>query len=73
MRRICCVCQRIEQEGEWRSALFLSVDEMVTHGYCPECFDEAMAAVEELMGELVSGAQPLSGWSSMQGQESRCV
>ena len=73
MRRICCVCQRIEQEGEWRSDLFLSEDQMVTHGYCPECFGEAMAEVEELMGEGVTGAQPLSGWSTMQGQENRCV
>jgi hypothetical protein len=73
MRRVCCVCQRIEQEGEWLSALFLSVDEMVTHGYCPECFDEAMAEVEELVGELATGARPSSGWSIMPGQEGRCV
>jgi len=73
MRRICCVCQRIEQEGEWRSALFLSVDEMVTHGYCPECFDEAMAEVEELIGEWAGGVLPSSGWSTMQRQENRCV
>ena len=46
---------------------------MVTHGYCPECFGEAKAEVEELMGEVASGAQPLSGWSTMQGQENPCV
>ncbi len=73
MRRICCVCQRIEQEGEWRSALFLSVDEMVTHGYCPECFDEAMAEIEELVSEVATGMRPLPNWSSIQGQENRCV
>lgn len=73
MRRICCVCQRIEQEGEWRSVLLLAEDELVTHGYCPECFEEAMAEVAELVGEWAGGALPSSGWSTMQGQEGRCV
>jgi hypothetical protein len=50
MIRMCCVCQRVEQGQEWRSADTLSSDTEVTHGYCPQCFAGAMAELEQVAG-----------------------
>ena len=51
MTRMCCVCNKIEQGGEWRPFRPLVAAELVTHGYCPQCFVSAMAEVEDYIGD----------------------
>ena len=46
MTKVCCVCQRVLDGDRW-FAYALPADERVTHGYCPDCFSEAMAALDE--------------------------
>lgn len=49
MLRMCCVCRRIERQGQWRSLALPVADAVITHGYCPECFVEAMAMIETVI------------------------
>ena len=51
MVRMCCVCRRVERQGQWRSLALPVPDAVVTHGYCPECFVEAMAMIETVIAE----------------------
>jgi hypothetical protein len=67
MMRMCCVCHKVEREGAWESVACLPENELVTHGYCPECFVEAMAEINELTGALVAGGLTFPGWAAMRG------
>lgn len=52
--RMCCVCKKIEVEGEWVGETeYPNYQEKVnkhnlTHGYCPVCLEKAKKEVEEL-------------------------
>lgn len=67
LTRMCCVCHKIEQEGEWLFASSLSENALLTHGYCPSCFAEAMAEVEDALGSLPMVGMGSSNWSTMRG------
>ncbi|MEW6499925.1 MAG: hypothetical protein ACOY8P_08080 [Thermodesulfobacteriota bacterium] len=45
MRTVCCVCQRVKGEHGWVRVAGLIVSRL-SHGYCPECYEEALAALE---------------------------
>ena len=45
MRRMCCVCQRTEQGGQWWALPAPTEFETVTHGYCPDCYAQVMAEI----------------------------
>lgn len=47
MTKICCVCNRVEQGKSWTEHYLFAVDERVTHGYCPTCFDGVMTEIME--------------------------
>ncbi len=49
MTKVCCVCHRVQAGDRWSRANALPADERVTHGYCPDCFSEAMAALDEFV------------------------
>jgi len=68
MIRMCCVCHQVERDGVWVPVSFLSENELVTHGYCPQCFVGAMAEVEELTGVVAADSLTVSGWSTLRGQ-----
>lgn len=56
----CCVCEKVREDGRW-FVLATPVDHhetLVSHGYCPECADEAF-------GELYRRAMARSEVSSM--------
>jgi len=57
MTKICCVCQRVQQGSSWEKQRERGAvgEERVTHGYCPLCFEESMAAL--LRSEMVSQAR----------------
>ena len=55
MLRMCCVCHRIERQGQWRSLALPAADAVITHGYCPECFVEAMAMIETVIARQGAG------------------
>jgi hypothetical protein len=67
LTRVCCVCHKVERDGEWLYAPCLSENALVTHGYCPSCFAEAMAEVEDMLGPLPVGGLGYSDWSTMRG------
>ena len=47
---MCCQCHKVEQEGSWaQPATLLGQPEQITHGYCPECYDQALGAIEQYM------------------------
>ncbi|WP_028579755.1 hypothetical protein [Desulfogranum japonicum] len=46
MVTLCCVCGRIEQRGEWLDTSDLADNELVSHGYCPDCFNEAIQNID---------------------------
>ncbi|WP_456385152.1 hypothetical protein [Desulfolithobacter sp.] len=56
MVKICCACQRTELGGIWVEGVVLPVDERLTHGYCPECFAEAMENLQVFIAAQQSGA-----------------
>ena len=42
--RTCCVCQRVELDERWVFASALEKAALLlTHTYCPECFQRALA------------------------------
>jgi len=55
MLRMCCVCRRIERQGQWRTFSPPVADAVITHGYCPECFIEAMAMIETVIARNDGG------------------
>ncbi len=55
MVRRCCVCRRVERQGQWRSLALQVPEAVVTHGYCPEGFVEAMAMIETVMARQGAG------------------
>lgn len=48
MTRMCCQCHKVEQDGSWAASDRLpGWTEQVSHGYCPECYDKALVAIEQ--------------------------
>lgn len=56
MVKICCACQRTELGGTWMEGIVLPADERLTHGYCPECFAEAMKNLQAFITQHRLGA-----------------
>ena len=40
----CCVCKRVEQDGQW-CRLSGALGKNVSHTYCPVCYEASMAAM----------------------------
>lgn len=75
MRRMCCVCHKTYSNGAWRH-MPVAIDEPVTHGYCPECFAEAMAEMQSVIagqGRWDDPCVPASSWSGSITQGGACV
>lgn len=45
MLRVCCVCNKVEQDNRWAADYSYTGKERVTHGYCPSCYVVAMAEI----------------------------
>jgi len=45
MVKVCCVCRKIKQEGQWLGDK-VSIGQKVSHVYCPSCFNDLMDAVD---------------------------
>lgn len=44
----CCVCKRIRENNSWaKPTLPLTNEKAMSHGYCPNCADEAFREVRE--------------------------
>ena len=68
MMHVCCVCHRVECDGKWAPAAFLSENAVVTHGYCPDCFTEVMTEIDERAAAMAAVGLTGSGWSTERGQ-----
>ncbi len=73
MMRMCCVCNKVEQGGHWQRCPSLPEAEPVTHGYCPECFIEAMVEIEEFIGAQAICTLGAAGWPPLYGSCGQCV
>ncbi len=49
MTKICCICNKKEKANDWTTDFIVGEHEMVTHGYCPHCFDEVMVEINDFM------------------------
>jgi len=45
MRMICCVCHKTKGANGWVKHFVLQ-SKMVSHGYCPQCFQVTMEKVQ---------------------------
>jgi len=45
IKTICCVCQKTKGVNGW-SFQYVDKHEILSHGYCPDCFHEALASVK---------------------------
>lgn len=45
MERICCVCRKVEQGGQWNKTP-VPVGQKVSHVYCPHCYNELLDEIE---------------------------
>jgi hypothetical protein len=73
MTRMCCVCHKVEQGGEWRDLRMVSDDKRVTHGYCPVCFAETMVQIEDFIDGKVVGTFRPAALSTPNGSCRSCV
>lgn len=73
MTRMCCVCHKVEQGGEWRALRMVADDQRVTHGYCPVCFAETMVQIEEFIEGKAVGGFGAAGLSTPSGSGCPCV
>lgn len=73
MMRKCCVCHKVEQGGEWRTRFPLVDDNLMTHGYCPQCFVVALAEIEDFLGDKAIYAPGSAGWSPRPAGWGPCV
>ncbi len=44
MRVVCCNCNKTKEQGQWVK-LPLGDNNMLSHGYCPKCYNEAVQAI----------------------------
>ena len=71
MTTVCCVCRRIRGEQGWLERRRSQDEGRLSHGYCPECYRQAMAmlrldqgqypAVQEV-NSLVGRRERACGW-----------
>ena len=73
MTRMCCVCHKVEQAGEWMALGALTKDERVTHGYCPVCFVGVMTELENFISEKAIRTPGASCWPKLHGPCNSCV
>jgi len=48
MIRECCVCRRIENDGHWIRNYLAVAHQLVSHVYCPSCFEGFMERLDGL-------------------------
>ena len=46
MIKKCCVCSKVEVEGQWQSGIIALPTTRISHAYCPSCFTKAMARIK---------------------------
>jgi len=56
----CCDCRRFRVDNEWRRGGAGEYGGMLSHGLCPQCYDRALAALQQYdlahAGELMTVA-----------------
>lgn len=45
MKRVCCVCRKVEHEGQWYEYSVATV-RSVSHVYCPHCYQDLMDEID---------------------------
>lgn len=66
MIKVCCVCRKFEQEGQWQAKL-VPFWTKVSHVYCPQCFDDFMNAIDRYTVQIYGGSNaPVIASGSLQ-------
>jgi hypothetical protein len=73
MTRMCCVCHKVEQGGEWLPLHTLAEETRVTHGYCPQCFAETMVQIEDFIGAKAVKTFAAARWPTASGLGGPCA
>jgi hypothetical protein len=73
MTRMCCVCSKVEHEGQWRFRHRPSENERVTHGYCPQCYIKVMEDINRFISDKASRALHAPDWSKLHGSCHQCA
>ena len=59
MTSICCVCNKIKQQGMWVAGEVSAEQEQLSHGYCPACYAKMLVDIHSFMGQQ-ENRHPLS-------------
>ena len=75
MTRMCCQCQRVEQEGCWQDQWSpdRGSETKVTHGYCPDCYGKAMGEIDRYISGKMARPFAVSGLKSSLRSCEACV
>ena len=73
MTKVCCVCSKVEQDGDWITDCVTSAMEQFTHGYCPACFDDEMENLSRIFNRKNSAGPPVIQGVSNQGIADVCA
>lgn len=47
----CCVCKKVRVNGHWREVPTQRIKDLVSHGYCPRCAEEAFAEIRQMRAD----------------------
>ncbi|PID72853.1 MAG: hypothetical protein CSB34_00045 [Desulfobulbus propionicus] len=61
MLKICCVCSKIEHEGQWFAGSVHQDAKHCSHGYCPDCLEDIMTETEQYFRGYTRGVEA-SSW-----------
>ena len=51
MQKVCCVCKKTKSRNRWVKKL-ISRGKDLTHGYCPQCYRQVMAEINNNLGNM---------------------
>lgn len=43
----CCVCKKVQSDGQWSEMPLPSIENEVRNGYCPHCYAAVIARAHE--------------------------
>lgn len=46
MIRMCCVCRKVENKGNWQDQPEAATEKKVSHVYCPPCYEDLMDEID---------------------------
>ncbi len=73
MIKVCCVCSKVERNGDWLADTFTLSAEPITHGYCPVCYEDAMKELIRITKTAMDDHTPVVQDGLNQGLTDLCA